>query len=252
MLFYRFWKKKNSKKDYIFPNQIIFKEGIDNIFIQSAKKILIDQLELYSQDYIIKINDYLDKGKLSEISEYFMKNGKSYDLKFLNKISLENKKNEIKKNLNAKLRNKIKNKKTKIKIISSNAKKNYIEKNFEIYKKLHFISSGRLTRNEDSWILQNKMIIDGEGFIVNSFQNKDIISSIFISTSKDTSYYLSGCGKEMERGLWSAILYSKKKKLSFFIINDDQNIYTDGLGSNFSNFKSKFGGKIYPYVQIDI
>ena len=52
-----------------------------------------------------------------------MKNGKSYDLKFLNKISLENKKNEIKKNLNAKLRNKIKNKKTKIKIISSNAKK---------------------------------------------------------------------------------------------------------------------------------
>lgn len=77
-------------------------------------------------------------------------------------------------------------KKYEYKILCSD---NYEQKSWEDFRLLHLRVSGRITRSEETWNLQGKMIKEGNAFLVSAFHEDKIIGGTFIILSKNDAYY---------------------------------------------------------------
>lgn len=66
---------------------------------------------------------------------------------------------------------------------------NYKQKSWEDFRLLHLSVAGIITRNEESWNLQGKMIKEGNAFLVSAFLGDKIIGGTFITLSKNEAYY---------------------------------------------------------------
>lgn len=71
-------------------------------------------------------------------------------------------------------------------------KQNWNEDLFEDFRLFHIRVSGRETRSKESWDFQQKMILEGEGFLVLGFLEKKMVSGALILTGTETCFYAVG------------------------------------------------------------
>ena len=91
---------------------------------------------------------------------------------------------------------------------------------------LHIMVSGKETRSKDSWYQNEKMILDGNGFLIKTIYKNKTISYSFFYINKTTCTYFSSCTLRdyfkiirniNHKSLWLAINYAKGKCDNFFI-----------------------------------
>ena len=249
----QYQKKKLSKNVYKKIFEIFKKKKADFVdffyhpISQNKNKSLIDY-----QDAMRLLN-YFDVNTVSINTNIVdLKNKKnSYGLKQLRK-SLRNELRNIKyKNLFLK----------KLNIIESSIKD--INSEFKKFKEMHFLSAGKLTRNEKSWHQMNQLLINGSASLFMLYEknlsnplsslycfqkNKFAIGASQVNT-KD-NYYVKNYNLRHYLE-FSAINYYKKNKFDFYEIG--QTYFFD---KNFKKFTKKhkriglsklsFGANLFP------
>ncbi len=65
----------------------------------------------------------------------------------------------------------------------------YKSREFEEFKKLHFLAAGRLTRSEKSWEIQYDWITKGNGIVILAYLDEKPIGGIYTILYKDGGYY---------------------------------------------------------------
>ena len=284
-------KQISEKKHFSYlldPFQRRYKEFYHNtnffnksVFLTDNKKIYIPKtidkktkkysfyghpIEIFSNNIIsklnyIKIKKYFDKLKSNKLFKFQIKN--EQDLlkeksqiveQIINEIYIDLSKSidEIKSNFSSNLRNEI--------------NKNYSDTNFQIidkknYKKneilemmnLHKRIAGKVTRSEQSWKQNEKMIENDKGFLIKVTYKEKLVSYSFFFHNNFTCHYSSSVADRgyyklirnlHHRSLWLAINYAKKK-CSFLNIGSTTIFSKSDLSDkekNIEKFKSKFKG----------
>ncbi len=173
-------------------------------------------------------------------------------------IDLDDSEEKIFKNLKSNLRYEInktkKNKDIQVKIINKeNYSKNLI---FEMME-THSIVSGRQTRSKDTWLINEQMILQNQGFIsVVYYKSKAVSYSFFFHNSRMIYYFSSATLREYFKysgishlSLWEAILYAKKIYIKKFNLGLTNYLYTrndvniSSKEKNIAFFKSRYCGK---------
>lgn len=209
--------------------------------ILQDKKISKIDLNLFKEISSLKYLEALDKKNISKISIQ----------KF---IELDNDINQIKNQFSESHRRKIKKEFSELnyKLIDHT---NYNNEIFDMMK-LHKFVSGRTTRSKESWVLNEKMILNKKGFLVSVSFDKEIISYCFFYCNNNYSEYFSSCTKRnyfkkfnniTHKSIFFAIEYLKKRKFKFFTLGESKILFNENPSSikleNIQQFKSSFGGK---------
>lgn len=241
------YHKNSVFDDYAF----IIKTENNTIFIAMTieKKNKIRELNFYNHPIIIyssnKINE-LDNniikknlikfGNENKISKYKICFKKEKELENLNNnfylitkkvfLSLSNSKEKIFMNFRPDLRNKLRknygDKLLEYRLIDFNNYNNEICK----MKKLHREVVGFQTRSDASWLINEKMIINKEAFMLEVMLDKENISYSLFQFTKTTCIYFSSCTKRNmfkvfknihHKSMWIAIQYAVNKSKFFFV-----------------------------------
>ena len=112
-------------------------------------------------------------------------------------------------------------------------------------KKLHHKVAGRKTRSDETWAIQQEMIANGEGFVVELYKDGTLIAAAFFQYNKWCCYYAvaaSLSGVNSHPVIWAAIEYCQEEGLKRFELGEKIDI--DEKNKNISNFKAGFGGKL--------
>jgi hypothetical protein len=226
-----------------------------------------DPIEIFS-DKIISLENYekiknqIDKLKGSKLFKFEIKDDKKIiDSKFslvekvINEIyiDLSQSAESIKSNFSSNLRNEI-NKNYDNTIYEVVDKNNYkAEEIFEMMK-FHIKISRRQTRSNESWKINERMLLDDLGFLTRIKFNNKIVSYSFFFHDKFTCNYLSSVGEREyykkirnmhHKSLWMAINHAKKNNCNYFFIGPitlySKNEITE-KEKNIERFKSKFKG----------
>jgi hypothetical protein len=234
-----------SEKNYSF-----FGDPIEFFYSKKIKKINYEKIKK-------KFNDSKHKSlfKFEIKSEKpFVKNKFNFIDKIINEIyidlslSIE----DIKSNFSSNHRNEISKNysNTVFKIIDyKNYKPNMIFEMMDLHKKV----SGRQTRSKESWIQNEKMILEKKGFLTKVELDEKVISYSFFYHNKYTCIYLSSVGlreyykivRNMHhKSLWLAINYAKKYCKYFYIgpITLFNKISITEKEKSIEKFKNKFKG----------
>jgi len=140
-------------------------------------------------------------------------------------------------------------------IDSANYKKDFILNMMNLHQEV----SGRRTRSLNSWLINEKMILNKQGFLIVVKLKNKIISSSFFFNDKITGIYFSSCTLReyfkiysiSHNTIWLAIKYLKKKKCKFFFIGRTKTFNSeiiDTKNKNLEKFKRSFGGNKTIYV----
>tara|TARA_B100001996_G_scaffold172043_1_gene131265 strand:- start:782 stop:1801 length:1020 start_codon:yes stop_codon:yes gene_type:complete len=155
---------------------------------------------------------------------------------------------------------KISNKNLKFNVLNKKSKKTLIDEQFKKFKNAHFRSAKRMTRSNSSWSKMKDMILNGESILFYMTHKNVEISYLYCGTYKKFSWgwtqvNLDEFEKEfMPRHIleWLTIKYFKKQKYKFYEIGERyfsyKNFKPTEKEESISEFKEKFGGKVYPRV----
>ena len=225
-------KKEEGNKINFFgePIRIFSTKTLDD----DLNKFLIDYFKELKKEY--SLADFLFKIKNNEDSSTAEKN--SYKVGGDIFINLRLELDEMKKYFDGKLRNELKkdNKDLEFVVIDS---KNYQKNEILKMRDLHISVSGRETRSKDSWIANEKMILDDSGFLIKVLYKKKIISYNLFYFNKETCVYFSSCTLREyfnevknigDKTIWKAIKFSKERSKNF---------------KRFIWWRSKYSSKIY-------
>ncbi len=245
-------KNKNHKKLNFFGLPFALQNEKSNIsdlinLVKEIKKISLDKkidevdLILFKEISSLKYLDELDKKNISKIViQKFI--DLNIDIKFI--------KNQFSKGHKHLINRKFLE--LNYKIIDY---KNYNNEIFDMMK-LHKFVSGRTTRSKESWVLNEKMILNKKGFLVSVSFDKEIISYCFFYCNNNYSEYFSSCTKRdyfkkfnniNHKSIYLAIEYLKKRKFKYFTMGESKILFNESSSSikleNIQQFKSSFGGK---------
>jgi len=235
-------------------------------FEDAAKIHLCSKTSLINQINMIK--DILKKKKINKYSFEICIDKNEIDSQLLYKInpkllfetqyiSLESLEEDILKNFKSNCRYDLKkilrDKNFTYEIIEKNNFKK--DKIFEMMN-AHTKVSGRMTRPLETWLINEKMILSGEAFIVVIYYKTQAISfSLFTHNKFMTEYFSSVTFREFFKlgginnlTLWLALIFSKKIKIKKFYlgitkyiqVRDDTVI--DEKQKKITFFKSRFNG----------
>jgi hypothetical protein len=113
-------------------------------------------------------------------------------------------------------------------------------------KALHLKAAGRKTRSDETWEIQQEMIVAGEGFVVELYGNDGtLISAAFFMHNDYCCYYAVAAslqGVNSHAVIWAAICYCKEIGLKRFELGEK----LDGTEKerNISKFKAGFGADL--------
>jgi hypothetical protein len=163
--------------------------------VNGATHILLQELNnsniLVTNGRIRNPHDFLiDTHALrsNKIEKLFFSDSK-VTLKFDRILDLSRSPESVRSEYSKSARDAIKNQSLDIKLISSESSQDAIEYEFESLKRLHFLSSGKLTRSERSWDLQLQMIQNGSGVIVSGSTEKKVMTSALFMINSDAAFY---------------------------------------------------------------
>ena len=136
----------------------------------------------------------------------------------------------------------------------------------EIYKmmELHRQVSGKKTRSEKSWVLNEKMILNKKGFLISANYEEKAISFSFFFHNNGLSEYFSSCTDRnyfkqfnniTHKSIFLAIQYLKDKKCKYLTLGETKNLYSEKVLSdkekNIQVFKNSFSGKCFTNVHFN-
>lgn len=287
--FQRNYHNENYKLEEVF-----IKEGILEYYIPYTiiKKNSFNHLSFFGNQLQIYSNNIVEFKRCVNVLKIFLKklsiNNLKYNVCFqfnqnpltnedlikyninqvytTQEISLENKLNNIfnsfKPNLKNYIKKNIKEKKLDYKIYNY---LNYPEGKISEMKKMHFFVSGKKTRSDHSWHLNEKWIKEKKGFLIEIIFNKKSISYSFFAHDLNRVVYFSSVTDRNyfkyhginHFSLWKSIVYSKSIGLKKFELGITKYHYFRSENKisekekNIAFFKSRFGGKINFFLSID-
>ena len=139
-------------------------------------------------------------------------------------------------------------------------KDNYVKETILEMQKLHELISMKKTRSNNSWLINEKMILEGKAFIIQVKHNKKLISSTFFFHNNYECIYFSSCTIRdyfkkyfiSHKTIWLAIKYSKELNLNIFKLGRSKTLETRKKISqkeiNIEKFKNSFGGNKVCYI----
>ena len=116
------------------------------------------------------------------------------------------------------------------------------------FKKLHFLAAGGLTRTEESWELQRKIINSGNGCLVASFEpnGKMVGASFFAYNNHEAIYGSSANDKSFNKfpighGIqWNFLVHAKKLGLKKYRLGRASDYQSNLKERNIAKFKRGF------------
>lgn len=214
--------------------------------VNTLKKIIIDKkidkidLVLFKDNVSLEYLDRINKSNISKISIQ----------KF---IELNDDIKEIKSHFSKGHKHSINKKFLELsyKIIDHT---NYNNEMFDMMK-LHEYVSGRSTRSKETWVFNEKMIVNKKGFLISVSFREEIISYSFFYCNKNYSEFFSSCTKReyfkkfnniTHKSIFLAIEYLKNRKFKYFTLGETKILYSENPSSkkinNIRTFRSSFGG----------
>lgn len=118
---------------------------------------------------------------------------------------------------------------------------------------MHKIVSGRQTRSNLSWVINEKMIKNNNGFLIKTKLNNLPISYSFFFHDENSCVYFSSCTLRdyfkysvNHFSIWNAIEHCKSLGVKSFFIGRSKTLYIneiqDDKEKSIEKFKSLFGG----------
>ena len=264
---------KNLKKNFFgynfgFCPSPIYRSDITPSMRRKLIHVIIDEIKKIGKNKIVDLNFFthpISTSKYSEITSknqfYFLSLKPKFNV--INTLILElNKKEEVifdnlskyhKRNI---VRSKKKN--LKFNFYNNTSDKKIIKEKFIIFKKLHFKSSGKLTRPNKTWDIMYDQILKNKADLFSiSVLNKDI-SFLYCGKFHDFAWGWSQVNDQryekeyMPRHLleWESILYYKKNLFKYYEIGErffnQTNNQITKKEISISEFKEKYGSDYYP------
>ena len=125
---------------------------------------------------------------------------------------------------------------------------------------LHKEVAGKKTRSLETWLENEKMILQNKGFLVCALFKDKIISYSFFFHDKLSCIYFSSCTDReyfshagiTHNSIWCAIKYLKQIGCKYFSLGDVKTLYSKDIISdkekNIERFKRSFGGLTKTYI----
>jgi hypothetical protein len=138
--------------------------------------------------------------------------------------------------------------------------KNYTAKLIFKMMDLHKEVAGKKTRSLETWLENEKMILQNKGFLVCALLKDKIISYSFFFHDKLSCIYFSSCTDReyftyagiTHNSIWYAIKYLKQIGCKYFSLGDVKTLYSKDIISekekNIERFKRSFGGLTKTYI----
>ena len=121
--------------------------------------------------------------------------------------------------------------------------------------------SNKKTRPEKSWLVNEKMIINGQAFLIKIMNKDKLISYSLFFHGNFYAVYFSSCSiretfstfKNLtHKSIWKAIEYLKKIKCSHLVMDKTKTLYsamsTTDKETSIQRFKRSFGGSPENYI----
>ena len=137
---------------------------------------------------------------------------------------------------------------------------NYTAKLIFKMMELHKEVAGKKTRSLETWLENEKMILQNKGFLVCALFKDKIISYSFFFHDKLSCIYFSSCTDReyfshagiTHNSIWCAIKYLKQIGCKYFSLGDVKTLYSKDIISdkekNIERFKRSFGGLTKTYI----
>ena len=256
-------QRKNGLKYLNFfgePCFCIYLKYEDEIFFSFKEKIK----EFCEKEKIFNLNlvfDVSETNILNENNLFFEKNlsKKISNIKYINlDLTIKDIKKGFKKGLKHLLNKDYST--LSYKIIDS---ENY-SKEISNMKNMHQEVSKKITRPDETWMINEKMILSNKGFLVQVDDRKNVISYSLFFTNGQEAIYFSSCTLKKyfqvyknisHKSIFEAIKYLKKKESKNLTLGESKVILGDKNLSdkekNIFMFKSSFGGEIFTRFYID-
>ncbi len=208
-------------------------------------------LNNYSQ-YKITFKEYLvGHKKISTIGEYLLEQGANCNLQFFANIDLQLEKEMIWQKIRKRYKSLINKSLNTLEHVVVN-RNNLTDEHFISFRRLHYIASGRITRNNESWLCQMNMVKQGKAFLIMTYYaNKLVGASFYIIYNKRCYYGVGAYNRDLfheipitHGAIWKAILYAKTCRCKEFNMGDIYFPFQKDLVSakefSIGNFKKGF------------
>jgi len=243
-----------------FGRPILFFEfkGVETSISFSARNFFIKKfLDIFDKKTSKVIyRDFLKGDKVNIFTRYLLDNKFKFRTSYLIKIDLTKELNFIKGDIRKNYRKYLtwSDKNQIIKIFDS---KSCTKNIFDKFKNIHHTASGRITRNDESWKIQYKQILNDEAVLIGGKLGDDYVSFIFLTYNKYYAVYSVAASdrklfdKPISHGLiWEGIKYLKEKGCHYMEMGE-KSYSKDSKLAGIDNFKSGFGGEIYPKLDLE-
>jgi len=214
--------------------------------------------ELSKSLFTIKVYSDLFNFSDTSLVESIMKFSTSSAPTYERVIDLSNDQNNIYRDLSKSVKAAIKNRdkgkyNSNTLVIDQNSSKVEIKLSMQKLRNLHYKSAGRLTRNTESWEIQEKLIYEGSAVLFLGHINDEIVHASYFLRTETKSYYGVSANQIFQKistshsYIYDAILYLKAIGVHELYMGDQyENLSRkiDEKTLNISKFKSYFGGKL--------
>ena len=133
---------------------------------------------------------------------------------------------------------------------------------FQKFIDLHIVSASRITRCEETWRCQFKLIQNYKAFYICGYLHDKLVTSSLYTIKYDSAYYAVSASDRtlfekplMHALMWSAIKFSKLQNLKYFnlgnVYPDAGNVTVSQKESQIGLFKAGFGGCLHPQLTFE-
>jgi hypothetical protein len=255
-------EKKNSEKYLNYfgnPFSCLFIKKNDDIFSFFKENIK----QIFKNENISNLNFLVEKSYFEILKQNIdMKNNfirKISNVKYIN-LSLKNEETikGFSKGLKHVLNKNYSNLSYRI-IDKSNYNKEILE-----MKKMHHEISNKITRSDETWSENQRMLLEDKAFLVQVRDKNYVISySLFFNNYRESGYFSSCTYREFfnqykninHNSIFEAIKYLKKKNCKRLTLGETKIIFSEEVISDkeksIATFKSSFGGEEYIHYYLD-
>ena len=223
------------------------------------QRIFKDEVEdLLEHSNRLEFDDLLTGGRLSYLGEILIQKGAQCHAVWSQIIDLSKPKEELWSNIRKSYKSKI-NQGLKNRVTHIITHQNITDETMGDFQKLHAKAAGRITRPQESWDIQLKMIREGESYLIMSDNGNEFYSGALFMHSKKTAYYaVAASDPDLEDDshaiLWEGILHARRLGLKYFEVGNwnypGQFYPVSDKQLNISTFKKGFGGTFKQRVRI--
>ena len=235
----------------------IFNETLHEKYREKVQKKCFKKIdELANENKVDKVMFMLDALSSRNSYNILMKYG--YLDSSINSSILDLRKNkeDIWSNLRNSYKSLINNGKDKFEVVIIDYK-NPDKKIFNLHRKLHFKTAGRITRPEETWELQYKMLQDDNAILIGLRDERQFVGFSYLVHHNGKAYYGNSSNDPEYSGdiplehtiIWSAIEYYRERNFDLLEIGQQQ--FGDQVFDHpskkdldISFFKRGFGGKV--------